>query len=66
MNLQDAIDHCHNRSSVRRASQPDVKYNKNHPVPIIERVPTGDQSATDWEEYDPRDDDDCSLFMFND
>ena len=66
MNLQDAIDRCHVRSCVRRRSAPDIKYAKNHSIKIIDRVPTQDALATDWEEWDPRDDDDSSLFMFND
>ena len=42
------------------------RYPKNHQVPFIERVPAADQEQDDWEEYDPREDDDGSLFMFND
>jgi hypothetical protein len=45
---------------------PGIKYYKNHSVTLLARIPIEDQSALDWEEYDPRDDDDCSLFMFND
>jgi len=66
MNLEDAISSCHVRSAVRRTSNPSVKYWKNHNIPLTERIPQEEQSATDWEEYDPRDDDNCSLFMFND
>lgn len=66
MKLEDAIDTCHVRSAVRRRSRPDVKYWKNHQVPIVDRVPVEDRVAEDWEEFDPRDDDDCSLFMFDD
>lgn len=66
MSLKEAISICHVRSAVRRKSKPTVKYWKNHQIPIINRVPVTEHDATDWEEYDPREDDDCSLFMFND
>ena len=66
MKLEDAISMCHVRSAVRRESKPTVKYWKNHEIPIIDRVPQSEQNAIDWEEYDPREDDDCSLYMFND
>ena len=66
MLLKEAIKLCHVRSAVYRKSKPDKKYWKNHTVPIIEQVPVEDMIGTDWEEYDPRDDDDTSLFMFND
>jgi hypothetical protein len=49
-----------------RESNPKVKYAKNHPIKIIDRVPPEDRDATDWVEWDPRDHDNCSLFMFND
>jgi len=58
---------CHVRSAIFRTSNPSVKYWKNHPDSTLdERVPDNDKGATDWKEYDPRDDDNCSLFMFND
>lgn len=66
MLLKDAIEWCHVRSAVYRTSKPEVKYWKNSCVGIIERVPFEDRDSDDWEEYDPRDNDDCSLFMFND
>ena len=66
MLLEEAIKKCHVRSAVYRKSKPDKKYWKNHTVPIMDRVPLSDRGADDWEEYDPRDDDDTSLFMFND
>ena len=66
MLLKEAIKLCHVRSAVYRKSKPDKKYWKNHTTPIVQRVPILDQLANDWEEYDPRDDDDTSLFMFND
>jgi hypothetical protein len=42
------------------------RYWKNHNIPLEQQVPLEDQRCDDWEEYDPRDDDDCSLFSFND
>ena len=36
-------------------------YAKNHTIPLEERVPKKDQLHDDWEEYDPRDYDPCSL-----
>jgi len=66
MKLEEAIETCHVRSAVFRKSKPDKRYYKNHTVKIIDRVPTEDLLADDWEEYDPRDEDDTSLFMFND
>ena len=57
---------CHMRSAIFRISKPNVKYWKNHTETLDERVPEADKLADDWKEFDPRDDDDCSLFMFND
>ena len=65
MKLKDAISKCHVRSAVYRTSKPEKKYGKNHSVPIINRVPFLDRFARDWEEWDPRDEDNSSLFMFN-
>ena len=65
MNYEDAKSRCHVRSAIYRQSV-GKRYWKNHQVPLDERVPDSDKQATDWEEYDPRDDDDTSLFMFND
>ena len=66
MELLRAIEKCHVRSAVYRTSNPAVRYYKNHSIDIVDRVTVEDRTATDWEEYDPRDDDDCSLFMYND
>lgn len=65
MDYQKAKEWCHVRSAIYRKSK-GVKYWKNHSVKLDDRVPEQDKLANDWEEYDPRDDDDCSLFMFND
>jgi hypothetical protein len=42
------------------------RYYKNHPGSLIGRIPMKDTEETDWEVYDPRDDDNGSLFMYND
>jgi len=62
MNYEDAKRRCHVRSAIRRTSCPDVKYWKNHTVPLDERVPDSDKAAIDWEEFDPREHDECPEF----
>lgn len=62
MKLEERIGRCHVRSAIYRKSKPDKKYWKNHPIDIIDRVPEEDKRANDWEEFDPRDQYDCSLF----
>jgi len=42
------------------------RYYKNHSVSFDDRVPEEDKLFDDWEEYDPRDDDNGSLSSFND
>jgi len=66
MTYEEAKFHCAVRSAIYRTSDPETKYWKNHTQSLDERVPEEDKQATDWEEYDPREYDDCSLFMFND
>lgn len=66
MELKEAIKKCHVRSAIIRESKPRKKYYKNHTIPIVDRVPIEDLNATDWTEYDPREDDTCSLSSFND
>lgn len=65
MNYEDAKKRCHVRSAIYRKSV-GKKYYINHHIPLDERISEADRRADDWEEYDPRDDDECSLFMFND
>jgi len=62
MKFQEAIGKCHVRSAIYRESNPEKKYWKNHQVPLSARIPFKDHIHTDWEEYDPRDDYDCSIF----
>jgi len=66
MKYEEAKSICHVRSAIFREADPDIRYWKNYRIPLDERVPDEDKPNNDWEEYDPRDDDDCSLFMFND
>jgi len=66
MKYEEAKSSCHVRSAIFRTANPEIKYWKNHIIPLDERVPDEDKPRNDWEEYDPRDCDDCSLFMFND
>lgn len=56
MKFEEACKWCHVRSSIYRKSNLAVKYNKNHTIPLHERVPLLDQQFDDWEEYDPADD----------
>jgi hypothetical protein len=56
---------CHVRSAIYRKSKP-IRYWKNHPIPLDARISEEDKLANDWEEYAPREDDNCSLFMYND
>lgn len=65
MNYEDARDKCHVRSAIYRTSV-GKRYWKNHTVRLDDRVPARDKLADDWEEYDPRDSDSGSLFMYND
>ena len=65
MKYNQAKRSCHVRSAIYRTSN-GIRYWKNHTISLDERVPEKDKSADDWEEYDPRDYDNCSLFMFND
>lgn len=64
MSFDEAVAMCHVRSAIYRKSK-GIRYWKNVKHPFSE-VSEEDKNAADWEEYDPRDDDDCSLFMYND
>ena len=66
MDFENAVMRCHVRSAIYRKAEPEVKYWKNHDIPLKKRVPEEAQSHNDWKEYEPRDDDNGSLFMFND
>lgn len=65
MTFEEAKQTCHVRSAIYRKAKPKERYWKNRHDPFG-GVSEEDRRATDWEEYDPRDDDDCSLFMYND
>ncbi len=62
LNFDNAVRSCHVRSAIRRKAKPTVLYWKNHTVPLEHRVPGADQFASDWEEYDPREHEECSAF----
>lgn len=62
MTYERAKSLCHVRSAIRRTSKPDVKYWKNHIIPFDVRVPFSDQNAEDWEEFDPREHEECPEF----
>ena len=64
--FQVAVDTCSVRSAIYRLACPQIKYWKNNPLSIKERVPIADQLCNDWVEHDPREQDYCSLFMYND
>ena len=66
MDYATAKSRCHVRSAIFRTVNPEIKYWKNHIIPLDIRVPDKDKISLDWEEYDPRDDDEMSLFMYND
>lgn len=42
------------------------RYNKNHSLTLDEQVPDVDKQFDDWQEYDPREHDNCSLAAMND
>ena len=65
MTYEDAKIYCHVRSAIYRESKR-IRFWKNHSVKLDDRVPDEDKLAIDWLEYDPREEDDGSLFMFND
>jgi hypothetical protein len=56
---------CHVRSAIYRRSKK-VRYWKNRQTPLDKQVSWWDKLCWDWEEYDPREADNSSLFMFND
>jgi len=66
MDYETVKNKCHVRSAIYRKSNVLKKYYKNNPLPFDMRVSEEDKLATDWEEYDPRDDDNSSLHMYND
>lgn len=66
MTFEKAVKTCHVRSAIYQKSKPEMRYWKNNQKSLLERVLLEDQKAIDWEEYDPRDYDSCSLSSFND
>jgi hypothetical protein len=66
MTFEEATQTCHVRSAVYRTGDPEKKRHWKNTHNAFGGVSEEDKLATDWEEYDPRDDDECSLFSFND
>ena len=60
MTFEEAKRTCHVRSAIYRKSKPGRRFWKNTSQPFF-GVPEEDKHATDWEEYDPREFDNCSL-----
>lgn len=56
MTYDDAKSRCHVRSAIYREASPGRRFWKNHPTPLDERVPDEWKAATDWREFDPRED----------
>lgn len=52
MKFKDVVICCHVSGSIYRKGNPKIKYNKNHAIPLIERVPKEEQNFNDWFEYD--------------
>lgn len=65
MTFEQAVNTAHVRSAIYREGTSQLFW-KNHTIPLEVQVPKVEQNATDWLEFDPRDSDSCSLFMFND
>ncbi len=53
MTFDEAATGCLVRGLIYRKAKPEVKWGKNHTVPLAERVPVEDQAATDWCDADP-------------
>ena len=54
---------CAVRSAIRRRAEPERLYWKNNSVSLDDRISAYDKRQTDWEEYDPREQEDCSAFQ---
>jgi len=61
--LHPSLQHIHIEDLGKRVPN---RYWKNQLTSLDERVPDSEQAFDDWEEFDPRDDDTCSLAAFND
>jgi hypothetical protein len=62
MDYKTAKRICHVRSAIYRQNKPDVKYWKNHIESLDSRISSAEKCANDWEEYDPREHEECSAF----
>ena len=56
MDFKTAVRFCHVSAHIYRAGNPSKKYNKNHNIPLEERVPKSEQQHGDWCECDPEED----------
>lgn len=65
MTYEEAKSSCPNRGAIQR-SRSNKRYYKNHSIPLDDRVPCSDKLVDDWEVYDPREEDNGSLYMYND
>ena len=62
MKLKRVVEICHVRSAIYRKSNPNKLYWKNHFISLEKRIHFWDKFANDWEEYDPRDNDNTSIY----
>jgi hypothetical protein len=53
LTYEDAKFRCHVRSAIYSASNPALRFWKNHPVSLDERIPDELKVRTDWAEFDP-------------
>jgi hypothetical protein len=62
MKYEKARDWCHVRSAIYRKGNPGAKYWKNSTATLDSQVSESEKNFVDWEEYDPRDHEECSAF----
>ena len=65
MTYDEAKKYCANRGAIQRSCS-DTRYYKNHSTKLDDRVSDLDKLANDWIIYDPREEDNSSLFSYND
>lgn len=53
MTYEEAKFRCHVRSAIFTEAEPELRFWKNHPVPLDERVPDEMKARPDWAEFDP-------------
>lgn len=62
MTFEEVKYRCHVRSAIRRKSKPNIKYWKNNLKTLDEQVPYVDKLFEDWEEFDPREHEECAEY----